>query len=40
VKYQAAKNKELPKGDELPIKVALTGGSGPSRVWGHVKFAV
>jgi hypothetical protein len=28
---------KLPKGDELPIMVALTGGSGPARVWGHVK---
>ena len=27
----------LPKGDELPIKVTTTGGSGPVRVWGHVK---
>ena len=25
------------KGDELPIKVSVTGGSGPARVWGHVK---
>jgi hypothetical protein len=27
----------LPKGDELPIMVGTTGGSGPARVWGHVK---
>jgi hypothetical protein len=27
----------IPKGDELPIRVSLTGGSGPARVWGHVK---
>ena len=24
----------LPKGDELPIKVGLTGGSGPARARG------
>ena len=27
----------VPKGDELPVRVHLTGGSGPARVWGHVK---
>ena len=27
----------LPKGDELPIKVGSTGGSGLARVRGHVK---
>ena len=27
----------VPKGDELPVRVQLTGGSGPARVWGHVK---
>ena len=27
----------IPKGDELPVRVYLTGGSGPARVWGHVK---
>ena len=26
-----------PKGDELPVRVHTTGGSGPARVWGHVK---
>ena len=31
------KNAEIPKGDELLIKVFLTRGSGPARVWGHVK---
>ena len=25
------------KGDELPIQVEETGGSGPAKVWGHVK---
>ena len=29
--------KLIPKGDELPIRVSTTGGSGPARVWGHVK---
>ena len=33
----SSKTAKLPKGDELPIMVALTGGSGPARVWGHVK---
>ena len=28
---------DVPKGDELPVRVHLTGGSGPARVWGHVK---
>jgi len=28
---------EIPKRNELLIKVSLTGGSGPARVWGHVK---
>ena len=27
----------IPKGDELPIMVSATGGSGPARAWGHVK---
>jgi hypothetical protein len=27
----------LGKGDELPITLSSTGGSGPARVWGHVK---
>ena len=27
----------IPKGDELPIMVSKTGGSGPVRAWGHVK---
>ena len=27
----------IPKRVELPIKVCRTGGSGPARVWGHVK---
>ena len=31
------KSFHLPKGDELPIMVSETGGSGPARVWGHVK---
>ncbi len=34
---QCAQNLFLPKGDELPIMVEKTGGSGPARVWGHVK---
>ena len=29
--------KPVPKGDELPARVRVTGGSGPARVWGHVK---
>jgi hypothetical protein len=29
--------KKIGKGDELPITLSLTGGSGPARVWGHVK---
>ena len=33
-------SRELPNGDELPIKVALTGGSGPARVRGHVKSVI
>ena len=30
----------VPKGDELPIKVPLTGDSGLARVRGHVKSSV
>ena len=25
------------KGDELPITMQTTGGSGPARAWGHIK---
>ena len=28
---------EVRKGDELPKTVLSTGGTGPARVWGHVK---
>ena len=31
------KNKNVPKGDELPVRVRLTGGNGPARARGHVK---
>ena len=34
MKYE---NLSVPKGDELPVRVHSTGGSGPARVLGHVK---
>ena len=37
--YNNKKVFEIRKGDELPITVSLTGGSGPARVWGHVKLS-
>ena len=33
-------NERVPKGDELPIMVPLTGDSGSARIWGHVKHSL
>ena len=27
----------IAKGDRVPIRLSITGGGGPARVWGHVK---
>ena len=37
IKFNRASLSSLEKGDELPIILGLTGGSGPARVRGHVK---
>jgi len=37
LKYCTNKLQDVGKGDELPIALPLTGGSGPARVRGHVK---
>ena len=34
---QGFRTSRYQKGNEPPIKVTATGGSGPARVWGHVK---